>query len=188
MATAQSANDLTRQQLDELDALLQRMLNLPNSPAEVPASNWRADPAGSATAAAPLHMVPLPRPEPLAAPVSKIPTAPVSPPEPALPLETRDSVVPATPSERKTAANANPAAPVSDYVPSVPAVLWPLAALNWTVDTLLGWCGPPGRFLRSGLGKNLLGLAGLLLLAYTTAHIASELGWLSLPAPLPWPR
>src|SRR5437763_104284 len=32
MATAPSPNDLTRQQLDELDALLQRMLSLPLNP------------------------------------------------------------------------------------------------------------------------------------------------------------
>ncbi len=59
MATTPSANDLTRQQLDELDLLLQRMLSSPNStqsrPAPVPTSplpqppellapNWRMDP------------------------------------------------------------------------------------------------------------------------------------------------
>lgn len=38
MATAQSPNDLTRQQLDELDALLQRMLALPLNPPETPAA------------------------------------------------------------------------------------------------------------------------------------------------------
>ena len=60
MAMPTSPNDLTRQQLDELDALLQRMLALPihaNDPAPAPvaqlpelvspvsrpASNWRAD-------------------------------------------------------------------------------------------------------------------------------------------------
>ena len=35
MATAPSPNDLTRQQLDELDALLQRMLALPLNPPEI---------------------------------------------------------------------------------------------------------------------------------------------------------
>ena len=34
MATAQSPNDLTRQQLDELDALLQKMLATPLNPPE----------------------------------------------------------------------------------------------------------------------------------------------------------
>ena len=64
MATAPSPNDLTRQQLDELDALLQRMLSVPLSPVDTPLPvgtlpaptppapapvsapipNWRADP------------------------------------------------------------------------------------------------------------------------------------------------
>lgn len=45
MANTPSPNDLTRQQLDELDALLQRMLSLPQTPAEAPAPpvGWRAD-------------------------------------------------------------------------------------------------------------------------------------------------
>jgi hypothetical protein len=76
MATAPSANDLTRQQLDELDALLQRMLSVPlatdaqpgsSAPAEVHAASrvsddsspdsapplppsWRIDPSASAPA------------------------------------------------------------------------------------------------------------------------------------------
>ena len=59
MATTPSANDLTRQQLDELDLLLQRMLSSPNStqprpvpvptsplpqPPELLAPTWRMDP------------------------------------------------------------------------------------------------------------------------------------------------
>ena len=36
MATAPSPNELTRQQLDELDALLQRMLSLPLNPPDGP--------------------------------------------------------------------------------------------------------------------------------------------------------
>ncbi|MCS6866745.1 MAG: hypothetical protein RMJ56_09115 [Gemmataceae bacterium] len=49
MATAPSPHDLTRQQLDELDALLQRMLSLPLTPAES-----SSPPASSAFAAPPL--------------------------------------------------------------------------------------------------------------------------------------
>jgi hypothetical protein len=48
MTTAQSANDLTRQQLDELDALLQKMLALPLNAPDSPASAASA-PAGSRT-------------------------------------------------------------------------------------------------------------------------------------------
>jgi hypothetical protein len=55
MATAPSPNDLTRQQLDELDALLQRMLAIPlNAP----------DPSAGTTALAPPVPDPVPAPPP----------------------------------------------------------------------------------------------------------------------------
>jgi hypothetical protein len=69
----------------------------------------------------------------------------------------------------------------------VPVLLWPLIAFNWLVDRLLGLFGPPGRLLRSGFGKYLLGLTGIGLLLYTAAHVATEAGWLTLPFPVPWP-
>ena len=71
MATAPSPNDLTRQQLDELDALLQRMLSvplaptdtpmpvsappLPTPPSSVPSSvpSWRVDPPGPTNVSSP---------------------------------------------------------------------------------------------------------------------------------------
>src|SRR5262249_9615698 len=96
MATAPSPNDLTRQQLDELDALLQRMLSLPLNPAEaatagMPAvapiaapplpdavvppavKNWRVDPAAPS---------PAPPPPPPAPPAPPPPPPPRSPPPP----------------------------------------------------------------------------------------------------------
>jgi hypothetical protein len=175
MATAPSANDLTRQQLDELDALLQRMLTLPNAAPDVNA--YTPAPVNRRPEPPPLAV--FPRPEPFPAPVMPLP-------EPSVPVEVRTTVIPAPPAEPRTPPP--PTAPSINAPNSVPVVLWPLTAFNWSIDTVLGSLGPPGRFLRSGFGKNLLGLAGLLLLAYTTAHIASELGWLSLPTPLPWPK
>ncbi|MDB5308593.1 MAG: hypothetical protein JWO38_2795 [Gemmataceae bacterium] len=241
MATAPSPNDLTRQQLDELDALLQRMLALPLDPPvtgvgapglpEMAATNWRVDPAA---VPAPRLFTPPPaepprpraaEPEPLPVPVFRAPpavpdeppprisratperTAPlapaVPPPEPAVPfVEKRTTPAPAlerapapSPEYRPEAAapafGANPAISVPDHSPPdspVPVALWPLVAFNWTVDTVLGWCGPPGWLLRSGFGKNVLGLAGVGLLLYTAAHVASQQGWVTLPVPLPWPR
>ncbi|HJZ59177.1 MAG TPA: hypothetical protein VKE74_29805, partial [Gemmataceae bacterium] len=76
------------------------------------------------------------------------------------------------------------AAPTDDG----PLLLWPLVAVNRLADALLGLFGPPGRFLRSGFGRNLLGVAGLGLLLYTTVHVAQLRGWVSLPVSLPWPR
>lgn len=106
MATAPSPNDLTRQQLDELDALLQKMLTVPLAPVEtsppvatfpplaqppVPPS-WRVDPPAPAPSLA--HLAPAEPPAtlkfeppaaqtPVQAPVNKAPKptpAPVPPP------------------------------------------------------------------------------------------------------------
>src|SRR5437763_104288 len=70
----------------------------------------------------------------------------------------------------------------------LPLWLWPADILTRAADALLGLFGPPGRFFRSGFGKNLLGLAGLGLLLYTAAHLAQVQGWVALPVPVPWPR
>jgi hypothetical protein len=99
MATPTSPNDLTRQQLDELDALLQRMLALPihaNDPAPVTqlpemvtpktGSNWRAD--------APM---PVSRPNLATAPVPEMAVAYAeAKPTPALPYEPAPQVTTGT--------------------------------------------------------------------------------------------
>lgn len=83
-----SPNDLTRQQLDELDALLQRMLSLPlNKPADPPPSRLPDPPVPSTprlprtdppAPAPPPHMViPPPRPEPVVV-TATVPVATVS--------------------------------------------------------------------------------------------------------------
>jgi hypothetical protein len=73
MATAHSPNDLTRQQLDELDALLQRMLALPlNAPESTP--NLR-----TASVELPLPEMPaMHRPAPAYTPTQPTPNAPTS--------------------------------------------------------------------------------------------------------------
>jgi hypothetical protein len=281
MATAPSPNDLTRQQLDELDALLQRMLSLPLNPPEAgtpgaytpgsptPASpdlgplpapplpdvvippavkNWRVDPPAPAPSPAP-HLlaapvpdppasnpgghtpgsphspVPEPRhvpdlpptifipPDPLPAPASRLPGPQPVPPAPAPHAQpnptppgadgTSSSVPstrpspPAAPAKVESpAARASrhpvlgtlPSRPRSPVADDLPLWLWPADALTRAADALLGLFGPPGRFLRSGFGKNLLGAVGAGLLVYTAAHVAQVQGWVSLPLPLPWPR
>jgi hypothetical protein len=69
MATAPSPNDLTRQQLDELDALLQRMLSVPLAPPDTPLPgalnradpplppSWRADPPAPVAAPSVPHLL-----------------------------------------------------------------------------------------------------------------------------------
>ena len=150
---------------------------------------------------------PIPRPEPagLAAPVIRLPSepAPESPPvrsssgglpspgsprsssgglpSPGSPLPSPGSPLPSPGSPRR----AVPRPPLGE---TVPLPLWPLVAVNWVADTLFGLLGPPGQLLRSGFGKNMIGVAGIGLLLYTAAHVAQQQGWLSLPMPLPWPR
>ena len=204
MATAPSANDLTRQQLDELDALLQRMLSLPVNPPdsvpsgappaalnrrnETPAAVPRFVPQSMPSAELPRPRFPEPVPPPAPMPAVRPSVAAVPAQEPSLPTTDWNAVTTA-PISFAAAAYAMPVtAPVAPpRGETVPWALWPLVVLNWIVDTLLGFFGPPGWFLRSAFGKNLLGLTGIALLAYTTAHIASEQGWLQLPFALPWP-
>jgi hypothetical protein len=122
MATAPSPNDLTRQQLDELDALLQRMLSVPLAPPDTPMPgglgrgasdgdapplppSWRIDPPAPAASASIPHLV-------LAEPPSAVkPEPPAPPPAPK----------PAPPAP-KPIAKATPAPPPPAPVPApVPA-------------------------------------------------------------------
>lgn len=256
MAASPSPNDLTRQQLDELDVLLQRMLALPISqpepavafppppplpdlpplaPRAVPdsptPSSWRADsPASSkaphltpapepATAFTPAVLpfppraTPEPRPEPPAPRPSRFeppePTPTVAPgtlrgvDAPALPFDYRPAEsfeaganTPRTPSpyssppavefpEVNPFADSLPPVPAEPAAPSarpVPVFLWPLFAVNWVLEFLLGWFGPIGALLVRPAMKTLLGWAGVLLILGAGVWAARGLGWVS------WPR
>ena len=249
MATAStSANDLTRQQLDELDSLLQRMLSLPINPADptpppIPAATLTAfapplPPANFGTPtsytapppareAAPAAPPPARRPDPPAAPPPPAPrlfAAPVEePPRPEPAPVTRTA--PTTPKperkpkpepkvEQPVAPRPQPqpvvvapvpvpgeaAVPVASELPfaqpeliappsePVPILFAPLVLFNRLLNGALGMLGLPGRVLRSGLVKNLFGLAGFGLILYTGAKVAQVHGWISLPVQLPWPR
>lgn len=253
MAVSPSPNDLTRQQLDELDALLQRMLSLPISqpepavafppppplpdlppvptrtsaksvPADQPAANWRTD---TPTAAKIPHLTPAPEPaaafHPPAVPFppapprgTPTPSAPPAPrlfnPPPEAPAPTvapgtlRGVDAPALPLDFQRAQEApvyqpiehefdipevNPFAdppplplpPAADPAPRmVPLPLWPLFALNWVLELVLGWFGPVGQLLVRPAMKTVLGLAGVLLLLAAGAWAARGMGWVS------WPR
>lgn len=218
MATAPSPNDLTRQQLDELDALLQRMLSVPLAPTDTPMPSdrsalddapplppsWRIDPPAPAVSASLPHLLlaeppsaakleppappPAPKPQPAAPPAPKPVLA--APPAPLSPAPAPKPVpAPALAIALQQAASV--AAPAITPAPSAPPValpLLPLVALNALFDAGCGLFGPLGRVLRSGFFKHLYGLAGLGLLAYTAAHIAQVQGWITLPVPLPWPQ
>lgn len=215
MATAPSPNDLTRQQLDELDALLQRMLSLPpNSPDMTPMPSpvgvefaplplpvpappirepapvavpfvpptRRPDPPAPQLLAAPISELPRPAADPLPTPRNPVAVArptPVEPPPPQAEEPTWPTPTPAPSPVVATAPVAAPTEPVS-------ILLLPLVGVNSVVNGGLGLLGFPGRVLRSGFVKNLLGLVGLGLIAYTALKVASL--HLSLPISLPWPR
>ena len=208
MATAPSPNDLTRQQLDELDALLQRMLSVPLAPADTPLPaalpaapradraaepplppSWRFDPPAPAAGASLPHIA-LPDP-PSAVTLKFEPPSPAPAPKSAAPLPVPKPAakVPASPPPKPVAAAPKPAAalPPAPAAPPVPFPLLPLVALNALFDGIFGLFGLPGRVLRSGFFKHVYGLAGLGLLAYTAAHVAQTENWITLPVQLPWP-
>ena len=252
MATAPSPNELTRQQLDELDALLQRMLALPLNPPETPspaqpgprpgngrgvgdeptaatphepppalphvAPNWRVDPPAAPAPhlllAANALPLPDPIPEPVPAPEPVVERPPV-PPQPAFAPRTRNELSaaergaavreltpePPAPEPMRVVAPRSsdspqhpdlpplPSRPAATTVaPPTPWALAPLVAVNRLTDGVLGLFGPLGKLARSGFGRNVFGLAGVLLLAYTAARVAQVSGLLALPFPLPWPR
>ncbi len=257
MSTPPSPNDLTRQQLDELDSLLQRMLSLPLSgpaddppppapQAELPTPpGWRLDGGGPnvklpylapdpVAAAAPVAVA-----EPQAAvaesewgpdPLARYgsPAAgerPFGPPAPetgvppsaggpayqySLPLPTSNGTLrgvdaPALPAGfRSLLAEAEaeaerpfPTAPTPLAPPprpaaepaaagALPVFLWPVFALNWVMELLLGFLGPVGAALTRPAAKHLLGFLGVVLLAGAALWAARGLGWVHFD--LPWRR
>ncbi len=212
MATAPSPNDLTRQQLDELDALLQKMLTVPIAvdppPAAAPPAlaqpplppSWRIDPPQPAPATSLAHLSlddppppPLrfdpPAPTPVPPKAAKPAPAPVPPaPKSAPPTVTAPKVTPAPVPKPVAVPQPQRAVTPAPAAPPVPLVFLPFVALNGLFDNICGMFGPPGRLFRAGFFKQLYGLAGLGLIVYTGLHVAQVQGWLTLPLALPWPR
>jgi hypothetical protein len=264
-STTPTPNDLTRQQLDELDALLQRMLSLPLSapaaspptPAPVPQvqpapsvslpAGWRSDaptatatrppyfsvgtieeaeelleqaaamtvPLMAATAAPPAPPTPAPSPpfpvqnlsdSRLFAPPMPEPTVPPAAgplrgvDAPALPFGYRPPAdppltpapVPTPPPQTQAYPDEEPLAELTPVTPApatskvvaettqrsgVPVPLWPLFAVNWVLELLLGLLGPVGTATTNPAMKHLLGIAGLGLLAGAGAWAARGMGW-----------
>ena len=171
--------DLTRHQLDELDALLQRMLNLPLAPAPRPA---------------PVPPPPAPPREPIALPDNwrdEEPTPDVVPF--AEPRTLRGVDAPATPIGFKpetdddfdmVSLDAAPTSaaseePVMAGPASVPVLLWPIAALNAVIEWALSLFGPLGAWICSPGAKTVLGVTGVAMLAaagFWAARAAGHLG------------
>ncbi len=183
-----------RQQLDELDSLLERMLSLP-----VDQPDDDRDPiAGVVAPAAPPQAVPaeeaplrvLRSPEDEVQPVPPEPDSPprvevelppqprlVAPPSPADPVParavaaSREAAAP-TPARPRLSLGPLPAEVRGNHEPD--GILWRFLVWgNHLFDRGAGRLGPFGRWLRRPTGRTVLGWAGLVLLA-------AALGWVLL--------
>lgn len=214
MASPPSPNDLTRQQLDELDALLQKMLALPlaktDDPPPRPAApmpdGWRADReppppaphliAPSVAFAPPPPMVfdeppepefeLVPPPEPLSLPEPMLPPAPVEPYIPPAPRVEEPEPVSLVAEVPPALPEVSPDSPpaVGEGSSRPPVHLWPLVAANAPIEWALSLFGPPGRAMCSAAGKWTLGLAGLLMLAAAGLWVARARGLVAFDLPV----
>jgi hypothetical protein len=156
------ATQPTRQQLDDLDALLQRMLALPVNPADEPLP----PPAGNVVLSDPMRA---------ATPVAHAPGSAVPLPllNPVPPAERRPPVLP--PPDRILSPRQ---ALLASRPPAPPLILRPILWLNRRFDGFAFALGTVGRWLRRPTGRTLLGLLGLLLLAVAVALVLlDQIGW-----------
>jgi hypothetical protein len=170
MASSHGQDELvihpSRHQLDELDALMERMLALPVNPPD----DWQAyvEKPKPTKSAIPEEFAEF---SPISSAVIVHPRHEVEEPELA-PLET----APDLPTEKKvfTGAETESTLPSEPPLPVVlQPVLWLDRAFVWTLD----WFGPPGRWLSGPAGRNFLAWSGVfLMLAALLWIIADGLG------------
>jgi len=173
----------TRQHLDDLDALLQRMLALPVDPSDEAAPpepsvepepvyhDALTPPPGNMIVADAGALPPPPRPTPRPAVVS----APVSLPllNPLAPAERRAPILPPPDQPRSPLQSL-----IASRPPRPPLVLRPILWLNRRFDGLAFALGMPGRWLRRPIGRTVLGIVGLLLLAAAVVlALRDRIGW-----------
>lgn len=192
----------TRQQLDELIELMQRMLALPESPLEealgsrsptAPRSLHRETPGLSAPAEA----------NPPGADVPSLPRSSAGLPDAAEPSSTHQTsvegpgpflsvaLVPVPGSLPAALEQASPNSASGDSAPGASPLparqvqatavrLWlrPLVWINYAFDRATAWLGAPGCWLRGPWGRAALGWSGLLLLAVGLAwYVFLGMGW-----------
>ena len=171
MATTTAGSSLpTRQQLDEIDTLLRRMLSLPalGSDPEPPAATTYAPPT--------IREIPPAAPPAPGDPVVhswRVEWPQAAPPSP-VPQDSPAVAAWGTPAATPYA-RAIPVTPVagpgpvfveqpppSRLAPPIPGHLWPAILVNWVFDTLSYLLGPLGSWLR-GSGRPALGWVGILM-------------------------
>ncbi len=190
--TKDAPHQTTRQLLDELDALMERMLALPIEDQETDTPHPTLQPPHAPTVAATLTLVEAPTElrelaeQPAPAPPIEMEMAPrvVAPEpvadEPASQPEPDEFHYVTTLPDRPALSLHDVAAPATEELTPLPPkfrvrpsmgyqfLLW----VNRGYDRSTGWFGRSGRLLRSGLFRMLLGLVGLGL-------IVTAVGWLA---------
>ncbi len=200
-ATPRSSGNPTREQLDDLDALLQRMLDLPvnrpeddgvepasMAPPEVPAAEARVTvvesprvptpakltrpaPHDSPKPAAPSASVPAGRANPV---VQKVRSAGTmsKPTKPSIPEVPPIAVTPAQPPQ------ARESKPPTSSTRWVTLGLESLIALNVAFDRGAERLGKPGRWLQGARGRTVLGATGLCLIGLALLLLILDwFGW-----------
>jgi hypothetical protein len=170
----------TRRQLDELDALVDRMLELPVKPGEEEAKNSvnedaiLPDPAGAAVFAefSPHGMASYHTHETEPSTVDSPGAFQFTSSDSAKRTSGSSALVRNGQSSFKVA---HPTSSGTDDSPPVSIWLWPVVGINQTFDFLMGGLGNPGRIVR-GTGRIWLGWVGLLMLAAALAW--GVLDWL----------
>jgi hypothetical protein len=179
MATTTAGTQLpTRQQLDEIDTLLRRMLSLPalgTDPEPAPPPPTAYGPASireipPAVPPAPgdpvVHSWRVEWPQ-AAAPQAPPPVvawgSPVTNPVPlATPVPPYALTMPAAQPAPPPGPTFVEQPPPSRLAPPVPGYLWPTIVLNWVFDALSYLLGPVGSWMR-GSGRPTLGWIGILM-------------------------
>lgn len=165
----------TRQMLDELDALMEKMLALPVQDGEAPASVKTAPAAPALTAS--LTMLPTPVQRIVPPMVEAPPHLAVNPPHlppPVVPLTNEVTPPSLLPQVEALLASVPAEAPPASAVWIVAPLLW----INEAFDAGTEMLGEAGGHLRTPLGRWLLGFVGLLLLAGSVGWLCKDwLGW-----------
>jgi len=163
-----SSLQATRQMLDELEALMERMLALPVNELEEPADTAREGRRGVALAA---RLTPLePDFDSPAPPVRRaVPSAAAAP----VPAPLSLGLPPATAVPRVVT--------LLQEIPAPAPLAWWLRPLLWcneTFDRATWWLGGPGHWLRQAAGRAILGYTGVALLILSLACLVQDLlGW-----------
>ncbi|HVK11855.1 MAG TPA: hypothetical protein VM597_23990 [Gemmataceae bacterium] len=191
MATTTAGSNLpTRQQLDEIDTLLRRMLSLPAL-----GSDPEPAPPAASTYGPTIREIPPATPPSPGDPVVhswRVEWPHAAPPAPvpeATPTVAAWGSPATTPYARAVPVNPVPAPgvtfveqpPPSRLAPPVPGYLWPALVVNWVFDALSYLLGPLGAWLR-GSGRPVLGWTGVVMILAAAGWAFGE--W----AGYDWPR